>query len=81
MSVTWWSVIWGRLVSSVAVSRVLSLRYQQYWIEEEGNKLPWQKASVLGAEMRLVCSQDQSLMVLGKSLPPATKQHSVCQKM
>ena len=81
MSVTWLSVIWGRPASCVAVSRVLSLRYKQCQVEAEGNELPGQEVTVLSSEMWLICSRDQSLMVLGKSLPLATKRHRVCQKM
>lgn len=81
MSVTWLSVTWGRSVSCVVVSRVLSLRYKQCRIRLKGNELPGQKASVVSAEMRLACSRDLRLMVLGRSLPLATKWHHVCQKM
>lgn len=66
MSVPWLSVIWVRTVSCVAASKVLSQR-ELCQIEVEGNEL--------------VCSHDGSLMVLGKSLPLATKLHRACQKM
>lgn len=68
-------------MSCVAVCGVVSLSYKWCWMELEGKELPGQKASVLGAEMGLVCSCHWSLMVLGKSLPLAIKQHRVCQKM
>lgn len=59
-------------MSCAAVSRVLSLRYKQCRMEAEGKGLPGQRVSVLRAEMGLVCSRDQSLVVVvGKSLPLA----------
>lgn len=69
------------LGSSVAVSRILPLRYKQSQIKVVADELPGQKVSALSAEMRLACSHDQSLMVLGKSLPLATKENCVCQKI